>query len=171
MSIATRRIPVCEPALNGNELAYVTDALKTGWISSSGKYLKAFEEGFAGYLGLRHGIGTTSGTTALHLALVAAGIQPGDEVILPDFTMIASALAVCYCGAVPVFVDAESDTWNMDPQQIEAKITPKTRAILAVHIYGHPTNMDPDSDLGEKIMNLVVIEDAAEAHGAEISGP
>src|SRR4051812_17642185 len=123
-------IPVCEPFLNGSELDYVLDAVKTTWISSSGKYLKDFETGFSSYIGVQHGIGTTNGTTALHLALVAAGIKPGDEVILPAFTMIAPAFAIVYCGAKPVFVDADPETWCMDVTKIEKKITPRTKAVL-----------------------------------------
>lgn len=164
-----RRLPVCEPVLEGNELAYVTDAIRSGWISSSGDYLKRFEAGFAAAVGARHGIGTTSGTTALHLALAALGIGPGDEVIVPDFTMIASAFAVCYCGAMPVFVDADPRTWNMDVTRIEAKITPRTKAIMAVHIYGHPTDMDPLIALA-RAHGLKVVEDAAEVHGARYKG-
>ena len=163
------RIPVCEPALDGNELAYVTDAVRTGWISSGGDYLKRFEEGFAAYIGVEHGVGTTNGTTALHLALAALGIGPGDEVIVPDFTMISSAFAVCYCGAMPVFVDADPETWNMDVAQIDARIGPRTKAIMAVHIYGHPTDMDPLLALA-KDRGIAVLEDAAEAHGAEYKG-
>ena len=163
------RIPVCEPSLDGNELAYVTDAVRSGWISSGGEYLKRFEEGFAAYVGVGHGIGTTSGTTALHLALAALGVGPGDEVIIPDFTMIASAFAVCYCGAMPVFVDADPETWNMDVAHVAARIGPRTKAIMAVHIYGHPTDMDPLLALA-KDRGIPVLEDAAEAHGAEYKG-
>ena len=163
------RIPVCEPSLDGNELTYVTDAVRSGWISSGGDYLKRFEEGFAAYVGVGHGIGTTNGTTALHLALAALGIGPGDEVIVPDFTMISSAFAVCYCGAMPVFVDADPDTWNMDVAQVAERIGPRTKAIMAVHIYGHPTDMDPLLALA-KDRGIAVLEDAAEAHGAEYKG-
>ena len=164
-----RFIPVCEPYLVGKELEYVTDAVKTGWISSSGKYVKSFEEGFAKYCGVKHAISTTSGTTAIHLALIALGIKEGDEVIVPNFTMIGSAFPICYTGAKPVFVDAEEETWNINPKKIEEKITPKTRAIMVVHIYGHPCDMDPILDIAKK-HNLIVIEDAAEAHGAEYKG-
>lgn len=160
---------MCEPALDGNELAYVTDAVRSGWISSGGDYLKRFEEGFASYVGVTHGIGTTNGTTAVHLALAALGVGPGDEVIMPDFTMISSAFAVCYCGAMPVFVDADPDTWNMDITQVAARIGPRTKAIMAVHIYGHPTDMEPLLALAHE-RGIVVLEDAAEAHGAEYRG-
>ena len=160
---------MCEPSLGGNELRYVTDAVTSGWISSGGEYLKRFEEGFAAYVGVRQGIGTTNGTTALHLALAALGIGPGDEVIIPDFTMISSAFAVCYCGAMPVFVDADPDTWNMDVAQVERRIGPRTKAIMAVHIYGHPTDMDPLLALAKE-RAIPILEDAAEAHGAEYKG-
>lgn len=166
---APARIPVCEPWLDGNELAYATDALRSGWISSSGEYLRRFEEGFAAYCGVRHGVGVTSGTTALHLALAACGIGAGDEVIIPDFTMIATAFAVCYTGALPVFVDAEPVTWNMDVARVEAKLTPRTKAILAVHIYGHPTDMDPLRELAAT-RGIRLLEDAAEAHGSLYRG-
>ena len=162
-------IPVCEPLLDEKELAYVADCLKTNWISSKGKYIEAFEEGFARYCGCKYGIATTSGTTALHLALVSIGIGPGDEVIVPAFTMAATVFAVVYTGAKPVLVDAESDTWNIDPAKIEEKITGQTKVILPVHIYGHPCEMEAIMEIAEK-HNLWVIEDAAEAHGAEYKG-
>jgi perosamine synthetase len=162
-------IPVCEPFLNGNELKYVNDCVSTGWISSSGKYVTAFEEKFAEYCGVKYGVAVCNGTVALHLALVAAGIKAGDEVIIPDFTMIASAFAVCYAGAVPVFVDAERETWNIDPEKIEEKITSRTKAIMPVSIFGHPCEMKKIWQLAEKY-KLRVIEDAAESHGAEYNG-
>lgn len=162
-------IPVCEPFLNGNELEYVTDCIKTGWISSAGKYVKEFELRFAEYCGAKYAVGVTNGTVAIHLALVAAGIGKGDEVIIPDFTMIATAFAVCYTGAVPVFVDAESETWNIDVTKIEEKISKRTKAIMPVSIFGHPCDMDEINALAKKY-NLLVIEDAAESHGAEYKG-
>jgi len=162
-------IPVCEPALLGNELAYAREAISTGWISSAGKYVTAFEDAFAEYCGVRHGISACNGTVALHLALTAIGVGKGDEVIVPDFTMIASAFAVCYCGAVPVFVDAEPDTWNIDPAKIEEKITARTKAIMPVHIYGHPCDMGAIGEIATR-HGLAVVEDAAEAHGAEYQG-
>lgn len=162
-------IPVCEPFLNGNELKYVTEAVKTGWISSSGKYVKAFEDKFAEYCGAKYGVGVCNGTVALHLAVVSLGIEKGDEVIIPDFTMIASAFSVCYTGAKPVFVDAEPDTWNMNADMIEEKITDKTKAIMAVSIFGHPCEMDKIRNIAKKY-NLRLIEDAAESHGAEYKG-
>ncbi len=162
-------IPVCEPSLNGNELKYVIDAINTGWISSSGKYVKKFEEGFAKYCGVEYGISTVNGTSALHLALMALGIKENDEVIIPNFTMISSAFSVCHTGAKPVFVDAEKETWNIDPKKIEEKVTNRTKAIMVVHIYGHPCDMDPIIDIAKKY-NLKIIEDSAEAHGAEYRG-
>ncbi|MFC1940388.1 DegT/DnrJ/EryC1/StrS family aminotransferase [Chloroflexota bacterium] len=162
-------IPVCEPTLIGNELKYVTDCLKTNWISSQGKYITEFERSFASYCGCKYGITTTNGTTALHLALASLGIGSGDEVIIPTFTMIATAFAVAYTGATPVLVDAEPETWNMDVSQLEARVTPNTRAIIPVHVYGHPCDMAPIMEIAEK-HNLWVIEDAAEAHGAEYKG-
>ena len=112
-------IPVCEPTLAGNELQYVTEAVSTGWISSAGKYVTEFEKQFAHYCGCEYGVAVCNGTVALHLALAALGIGKGDEVIIPNFTMIATAFAVCYTGAVPVFVDANPETWNIDAEQIE----------------------------------------------------
>lgn len=164
-----KKIPVCEPLLDGNELVYVTEAVRSGWISSSGTYVKSFEEAFAAYCGVRHGITVCNGTVALHLLMRAADIGPGDEVIIPDFTMIASALAVCYTGALPVFVDAAADTWNMNADAIEACITPRTKAIMAVHIFGQPCAMDRIASVAER-HNLMVVEDAAEAHGAVFQG-
>lgn len=158
-------LPVCEPMLAGNELAYVTDAVKSGWISSSGSYVTAFEEAFAEFCGVRHAIAVCNGTVALHLALVALGIGPGDEVIVPDFTMIASAAAVCYTGAKPVFADADAATWNISPGDVEARITPRTRAIMPVHIFGNPCDMDALSQVARE-RGIALIEDAAEAHGA-----
>ena len=158
-------LPVCEPMLAGNELKYVTDAISTGWISSAGSYVSAFERAFADYCGVRHGIAVCNGTVALHLALRALGIGPGDEVIIPDFTMIASALAVCYCGAKPVFVDADAATWNMDVSAVERDITPATKGIMAVHIFGNPCEMTALQRIADR-HGLWLMEDAAEAHGA-----
>lgn len=162
-------IPVCEPMLAGNELKYVTEAVSTGWISSSGKYVTEFENQFAEYCGCKYGIAVCNGTIALHLALIGLGIGKGDEVIVPTFTMIASAFAVCYTGAKPVFVDADKDTWNIDVKKIEEKITSKTKAIMPVHIFGKMCDMDAIHTLAKKY-NLYVLEDAAEAHGASYHG-
>lgn len=164
-----RFIPVCEPLLNGNELKYVMGAVSTGWISSAGKYVTKFEESFAEYCECKYGVAVCNGTAALHLGLVALGIGKGDEVIMPSFTMIASAFAVCYTGATPVFVDADKDTWNIDFDKIEEKISPRTKAIMPVHIFGLPCKMDRIFEIADK-HNLYIIEDAAEAHGAEFKG-
>lgn len=162
-------IPVCEPLLGGNELKYLTDAVSTGWISSSGKYVTQFEDAFAKYCGVKYGVAVCNGTVAIHLALAALGIGKGDEVIIPSFTMIATAFAVCYTGAKPVFVDADKDTWNIDVTKIEEKITSHTKAIIPVHIFGNPCDMNAICSIAEK-HNLYIIEDAAEAHGAEFAG-
>lgn len=162
-------IPVCEPYLAGNEKKYVNDCLETGWISSTGKYVKAFEEQFARYCGVKYAVCVCNGTVALHLALIAMGIGKDDEVIIPDFTMIASAFSVCYAGAKPVFVDAEKETWNVDVSKIEEKITSRTKAIMPVSIFGHPCEMDTINALAKKY-KLLVLEDAAESHGAEYKG-
>lgn len=160
-----RRLPVCEPYLGGRETEYVLDCLNTNWISSTGQYLKKFEESFAGYCGAKHGIGTTSGTTALHLAVATAGLGPGDEIIMPTFTIAATVFSALYAGAIPVLVDCEPDTWNMRVDEVAAKVGPRTRAIMPVHIYGHPCDMDPLGEIAERY-NLWLLEDAAEAHGA-----
>ena len=162
-------IPVCYPFIGEKELEYVTDCIKTNWISSKGKYVEEFENNFAKYCDFKYGVATTNGTTALHLALACLGISKGDEVIIPSFTMIATAFAVVYCGAKPVLVDAKPDTWNIDVKKIEEKITDKTKAIMPVHIYGHPCDMDPIMELAKKY-NLYIVEDAAEVHGAEYKG-
>ncbi|HEX3855091.1 MAG TPA: DegT/DnrJ/EryC1/StrS family aminotransferase [Polyangiaceae bacterium] len=162
-------IPVCEPNLGGRELEYVTKAVSGGWISSSGSYVGEFEREFAKYLGVPYAVTTTSGTTALHLALVAAGIGPGDEVIIPAFTMIASAFAVCYTGAKPVFVDSDVTNWNIDPSLVAAKVTKKTKAIMPVHVYGHACDMDELQKIADA-HGLLVIEDAAEAIGSFYKG-
>ncbi len=162
-------IPVCVPLLGNRELEYVTDCVKTNWISSKGRYVNEFEEGFARYCGVSEGISTTNGTTALHLALAAIGVGKGDEVILPAFTMMSTAFAVLYCGARPVLIDAEPDTWNLDATALAEKVTSRTKVILPVHIYGHPCDMDPILEVARD-NDLRVVEDAAEAHGALYRG-
>jgi perosamine synthetase len=169
LSRRNRIIPVSEPLLKGNELKYLTRCIKTGWISSLGGYVLEFEKQFAKYCQAGYGISCSSGTSALHLALAALSIGKGDEVIIPAFTMISTANAVTYQGARPVLVDSEKETFNIDPQKIEAKITKKTKAIIVVHTYGHPADMDKILKLARKY-SLYVIEDAAEAHGAEYKG-
>ncbi|HRW49267.1 MAG TPA: DegT/DnrJ/EryC1/StrS family aminotransferase [Caldilinea sp.] len=162
-------IPVCEPTLGGNEMKYVQQAIETNWISSAGRFIRDFEARFAEICGVKYGIACANGTVAMHLAMATLGLEPGDEVIIPTFTMIATANAVTYCGAKPVLVDMDPGYWQMDLNHVEAKITPRTKAIVPVHIYGHPTDMDPLMALAEK-HGLMVIEDAAEAHGAEYKG-
>jgi perosamine synthetase len=147
-------------------LAYVNDVLRSGWISSLGPYIERFERAFAEYVGVSHAIAVCNGTTGLHLALHALGIGPGDEVLVPDLTFVATAHAVLMVGATPIFVDVEQDTWCMDPLAAERAITPRTRAIIPVHLYGHPADMDAFQRLADK-HGLFILEDAAEAHGAE----
>jgi perosamine synthetase len=162
-------IPVCEPVLGNKELQYVTETVQSGWISSKGSFIQRFEEGFARYCGAKYGIAVCNGTVALHLALAVIGIGRGDEVIVPDFAMIACANSVSYLGARPVFVDAESETWCVDPSLIESKIGKRTKVIMPVHMYGHPVNMAQIMEVADRY-ELPVVEDAAEAHGAECRG-
>ena len=162
-------IPVCEPSLLGKEVEYVSEAVNSGWISSSGKYVCEFEKAFSEYSDCQYGVAVCNGTVALHLALKVLGVGSGDEVIIPSFTMIATAFAVCYTGAKPVFVDADINTWNIDCDKIEEKINNKTKAIIPVHIFGNPCNMERIKEIANKY-NLYIIEDAAEAHGAEYRG-
>jgi perosamine synthetase len=159
------RVPVNEPLITDEAKRYVAEAMASGWISSAGPAVALFEQRFAAHLGVRHAITTPSGTAALHLALAALRIGAGDEVIVPDFTMIATVCAVLYTGATPVFVDCEPDTYTIDTALIASAITARTRAILPVHIYGHSADMDPILALA-RAQGLPVIEDAAEAHGA-----
>src|ERR1700687_90480 len=163
------RIPVAAPVLNGRETEYVLECMQTSWISSAGRFVGAFEQGFANFCGVRHAIATNNGTTALHLALVAIGIKPGDEVIVPTLTYIATANAVTYCGAKPVFVDNDLRTFNIDPEAVEHAITSRTKAIMPVHLYGQSADLDPLAELARQ-RNLVVVEDAAEAVGAQYKG-
>ncbi len=164
-----RRIPVSRPHQWGNERAYVDRAMRDNWISSSGEFLETFESGFARFCGARHGIACMNGTVACHLAFAAAGIGRGDEVICPTFTMMAPVFSLLYLGAKPVFVDADPVSWTMDAHQVEARIGPRTKAILAVHIYGHPCDMDALRAIAVR-RRLLLLEDAAEAHGAEVRG-
>jgi len=166
---SARRIPVAEPSLSGNERAYLLDAIDTGWISSQGPYVRRFEEAFAAKIGAAHAVSCSNGTAALHLALLAFGIGPGDEVIVPDLTFAASINVVLHCGATPVLVDVEPDSWNIDPEAAAAAITPRTRAIMPVHLYGQPAAMDAIMALARR-HGLVVVEDAAEAAGSVYKG-
>jgi perosamine synthetase len=163
------RISVARPKLTGNERRYVLDCLDTGWISSHGKYIGAFEEEFARFCGVRHAIATSNGTVALHLALVALGVAPGDEVLIPTVTYIATANTVRYCAATPVLVDVCPGTLIINPAEIERKISPRTRGIIPVHLYGHPCEMRPILETAAR-HGVFVLEDAAEAHGAEYLG-
>ena len=167
--VGRRVIPVAAPVFAGREKEYVADCMESGWISSAGKYVDQFEEQFAQFCGVRHAVACCNGTVALHLALVALGVAAGDEVIVPTLTFVATANAVTYCGARPVFVDSEPGTWNIDPALVEAKITPRTKGIIAVHLYGHPADADALRDIAGR-HNLFLVEDAAEAHGATYKG-
>ncbi len=163
------KIPVNEPVISQESKTYVNDCLDTGWISSAGTYVHAFESAFAAFCGTDYAVTTTNGTTALHLALEALEIGEGDEVIIPDLTIISCALAALYVGARPILVDVDAATGNIDPLKIEEAITAKTKAIMVVHLYGHPCDMDAILAIAKK-HSLKVIEDAAEAHGAEYKG-
>ncbi|MCL4303270.1 MAG: DegT/DnrJ/EryC1/StrS family aminotransferase [Anaerolineae bacterium] len=169
LDLSGKIIPVCEPTLAGKEKEYLLDCLDSNWISSAGKYIPAFEEKFAAECHCKYGVACANGTVALHLGLAALGLEPGDEVILPAFTMIATINAVTYTGATPVLIDSEPCTWNMDVEQLAGKITSQTKVVIPVHTYGHPVDMDPVMELAEK-HGFFVLEDAAEAHGAEYKG-
>lgn len=162
-------IPVARPWLGRTERRYVAQALASGWISSRGGFIDKFEARFAGFCGVKYASSVCNGTVALHLALVALGIGPGDEVIVPSLSFIATANAVAYTGATPVFADIDSRNWCLDPSKIEAKITKRTKAVIPVHLYGHPAEMKPIMKLAGRY-GLFVVEDAAEAHGAEVEG-
>jgi len=157
-------IPVNTPLLNGNEKKYLTQCIESGWISSEGPFVKRFEEEFSSYIGRGYGIAVANGSAALDIAVRALHLDTGSEVIMPTFTIISPAQSLINEGLVPVFVDSDPDTWNMDVKQIEAKITSKTKAILIVHIYGLPVDMQPVIELANRY-NLKIIEDAAEMHG------
>ncbi|WP_027216018.1 DegT/DnrJ/EryC1/StrS family aminotransferase [Butyrivibrio fibrisolvens] len=163
------KIPVYKPLLNGNEKKYVDDCLDSSWISSKGKYNDLFAEKFADYIGVEYGTTVANGTLALHLALMALGIGEGDEVIVPSFTYVASANAVKYTGADVVFADSQEDSWQLDSKDIEHRITDRTKAIMPVHLYGHPCDMDKIMEIANRY-HLFVIEDCAEAIGSEYKG-
>lgn len=165
--MSDRFINLAQPDLGGRETEYVNECLSSGWISSIGRFIGEFERGFSEFVGVDHAVATNNGTTALHLALVALGVKPGDEVIVPSVTYVASANAVAYCGATAVLVDVEPGTLNIDPVAVEAAITDKTVAVIAVHLYGIPARM-PEINAICKPRNIWVVEDAAEAHGAKI---
>ena len=164
-----RFIPVNEPVINGNEKQYLIECIDTGWISSEGPYVKKLEKNMASYCGRKYAKAVCNGSVAIDVAVKALGIGVGDEVIMPAFTIISCANAIIRAGAKPVLIDADSKTWNMDVSQIEDKVTTKTKAIMAVHIYGLPVDMDKVLKIAER-HNLKIIEDAAEAHGLEYKG-
>ena len=159
-------IPVNEPLLNQDDYKYLEDAFNSGWISSAGKYIEEFENSWASYCKMDYGISVSNGTAAIQIAIEAAGICQDDEVIMPDFTIISCGQSITNIGARPVLVDSCPRTWCMDVSKIEQKITSKTKAIMVVHMYGHPVDMDAVMEISSKY-NLIVIEDAAEVHGAE----
>lgn len=159
------KIPIYRPFLTGNEKRYVDKCLDSSWISSKGEFIQQFETAFADFVGMQHATSVCNGTVALHLAILGLGISEGDEVIVPTLTYIASVNSIAYTGATPVFVDSLSDTWQMDPEDIKRKISPKTKAIMVVHLYGHPCNMDEIVKIAKE-NNLFIIEDCAEAIGS-----
>lgn len=162
-------IPVNEPLLDGNEKKYLIECIDTGWISSEGPFVKAFEERMAETVGRKYGIALCNGTAALEVAVSALELQPGDEVIMPTFTIISCAAAIIRRGCIPILVDSDPATWNMDVSQIEAKITNRTKAIMVVHIYGLPVDMEPIINIATQY-KLKIIEDAAEMHGQTYKG-
>lgn len=163
------RIPLYQPSLRGNERKYVDECIDTSWISSKGRFVGAFEDAFARYTGIKHAASVSNGTVALHVALLVLGIGPGDEVIVPTLTYVAAVNAIVYTGAKPVFVDSLASNWQMDPAAARASITPRTRAILAVHLYGHPCDMGELAAIARE-HRLFVVEDCAEAFGSRIAG-
>ena len=162
-------IPVYQPSLTGNEKKYVNECLDTSWISAKGKFVEQFETAFAKYIGADHAITVANGTVALHLALIALGIGRGDEVIVPTLTYVASVNAIAYTEATPVFVDSLKSNWQVDPDDIERKITEKTKAIMVVHLYGHPCDMERIMAIAKK-HDLFVVEDCAEGFGSYFAG-
>lgn len=162
-------IPVSEPLIGPATERYVLECISSGWISSEGPFLVEFEKRWAAYCGAEYGIAVSNGTTALEIAMQALDLKPGDEVIVPTFTIISCLLAILEAGGTPVLVDSDPDTWCMNIDQVAARITPRTRAIMAVHMYGHPAEMDAILELAER-HGLDVVEDAAEAHGATYKG-
>lgn len=163
------RIPIAEPEIGEEELKNVIKAVKSGWVSSKGPFIEKFERSFSSYINVKHGVATSNGTAALHLALVALGIGKGDKVLVPSLTFVSVTNTVTYTGAEPIFVDSHPEYWCMDPSKIEEKIDSQTKAIMVVHLYGHPCDMDEIMRIAE-YHKLHVIEDCAEAHGAEYKG-
>lgn len=163
------RIFISNPVFNGNEKEYLMECIDTGWVSANGRFVTEFQKKFAEFCGTKYALACCNGTVTLHLALLALGIKPGDEVIMPTLTYIATANAVRMCGAKPVFVDSDPETWNVDPGAIEAAITPNTKAIIPVHLYGLSCDMTAIMDIADR-HHIPVVEDAAEAHGAKWNG-
>jgi len=163
------KIPVYQPSLSGNEKKYVNECIDSTWISSKGKFVNEFESAFAKYINIDYAVGVSNGTVAIHLALVALGIDKDDEVIVPTFTYIASANPILQVNATPVFVDSKRDTWQMSADDIRKKITSKTKALMVVHLYGHPCNMDEIMKIAKE-NDLFIIEDCAEAIGTRYKG-
>ena len=159
-------IPVNEPVFGEREAEFTAECIRTGWVSSAGRFIEEFEQRWAAYCGMKHGVAVNNGTSALELAVETLGLQPGDEVIIPAFTIISCAVAVIRNRGVPVLVDCDPTTFALDATQLEARITPRTRAIMPVHLYGHPADLDPVLAIARR-HGLAVIEDAAEVHGAE----
>lgn len=164
-----KHIPLSQPSIGQKEAEYVRHCLETTWISSVGEYVDRFEAAFAEITGAKHAVTCANGTVALHMALVALGVEPGDEILVPTLTFVAPANAAIYCGARPVFVDIERDIWGIDPARLEASITPRTRGIIAVHLRGHPADMNAIRAIANR-HGLFVVEDAAQAHGAQVDG-
>lgn len=162
-------VPVNEPVLDGNEKKYLAECIDTGWISSEGPFVREFESRFAARVGRAHGIAVCNGSAALDAAVAALGVGAGDEVIMPTFTIISCASAISRLGAVPVLVDCDPATWNMSPEAVEPRITPRTRAIMVVHLYGLPVDMDPLLEIARR-HNLRIVEDAAEMIGQTYRG-
>ena len=163
------RISIAVPVFNGNEKKYLMECIDTGWVSANGRFINEFQEKFADFCGSKYALACSNGTVTLHLILKAMGIQPGDEVIMPTLTYVATANAVVECGATPVFVDSDPNTWNVDPAKIEDAITPRTKAIIPVHLYGLSCDMTAIMNISKRY-GIPVVEDAAEAHGAKWSG-
>jgi len=162
-------IPVSEPLLDKVALSNVAEAMSTGWISSGGRYIEQFEQSWAAYCGANYGVAVSNGTTALKVAVAALDLEPGSEIIVPTYTIISCVNAILEAGCKPVLIDSDADTWNLTVSQIEPQITERTRAIMVVHMFGHPVDMDPLMDIARR-HKLFVIEDAAESHGAEYKG-
>lgn len=164
-----KKFPVNQPLINGREKELLMECVDSGWISSDGPFVSEFENKFSSFVNCDHGVAVCNGTAALEAAVYAIRIEEGDEVIMPSFTIISCAIAVIRSGGIPVLVDIEPKTWNMDVSQIESKISKRTKAIMAVHMYGHPSDMDTIMDIAKKY-NLIVIEDASQVHGANVNG-